>query len=47
MDLKEIVWESVDWIDLAWNWGRWWALGTCVNGNEPLGSIKAGIFLTI
>jgi len=46
MDLKEIGWEGVDWIDLAENRGKWWALGNCANGNERLGSIKCWDFLT-
>jgi hypothetical protein len=23
MDLKEIAWEGVDWIDLAHGWNKW------------------------
>jgi hypothetical protein len=26
MDLREVEWESMDWIDLAWGGNRWWAL---------------------
>jgi hypothetical protein len=26
MDLREIVWEGVDWIHLAQNRDQWWAL---------------------
>jgi len=26
MDLREIVWEGVDWIHLAQNRVQWWAL---------------------
>jgi hypothetical protein len=32
MDLREIEWDSMDWIDLAQNRDQW--------GNEPSGSIK-------
>jgi hypothetical protein len=34
MDLREIVWEGMDWIYLGP------VKGSCVNGNEPSGSIK-------
>jgi hypothetical protein len=36
---KEIGWYGADWINLAWNEGRWW-VGSCECGIEPLGSIK-------
>jgi hypothetical protein len=36
MDLREIGWEGVDWIDL---------MGCCEHGNEPSVSIKVGKFL--
>jgi hypothetical protein len=26
MDLKDIFWEGVDWIDLAEGWGKWRAV---------------------
>jgi hypothetical protein len=26
MYFKEVVWVNVDWIDLALDWGQWWAL---------------------
>jgi hypothetical protein len=26
MDLREIVWDVMDWIDLAQDWDQWWAL---------------------
>jgi hypothetical protein len=32
MDLKEIGWEDMDWIDLAQDGGKWWAVvSTAVN----------------
>jgi hypothetical protein len=37
MDLGEVGWGDVDWIDLAQHRDRWRAL---VCDNEPLGSIK-------
>ena len=40
MDLQEMGCESMDWIDLPQDRGRWRALV-----NEPLGSIKCGAFL--
>jgi hypothetical protein len=43
MDLKEIGWESVDWIYLAQDRDQW--LDFCEHGNEPSGSIKYGRFL--
>jgi hypothetical protein len=42
MDLREIGFGDVDWIDLVQDRDRWRAL---VNGNEPSGSIKCGEFL--
>ena len=42
MDLQEVGWGSMDWIDLAENSLRWWDF-KC--GNEPSGSIKCGKFL--
>jgi hypothetical protein len=38
MDLREIVWGSMDWIHLAQDRDQWRALVN--NGNEPSGSIK-------
>jgi hypothetical protein len=38
MDLKEIGWDGMDWIDLAQDVDHWRALGK--HGNEPSGSIK-------
>ena len=26
MDLKEVGWGDMEWIDLAYDWYRWWAL---------------------
>jgi hypothetical protein len=34
MDLREIGWDGMDWIDLAQD------RGSCERGNEPSGSIK-------
>jgi hypothetical protein len=34
IELREIQWESVDWIDLRQ------VMGSCERGNEPSGSIK-------
>jgi hypothetical protein len=36
MDLREIGWNDMDWIDLAQDRDQW----TVMNGNEPSGSIK-------
>jgi hypothetical protein len=38
MDLREIGWDCMDWIDLARNRDQWMAL--CEHGNETSGSIK-------
>jgi hypothetical protein len=35
MDLREIGWDGVDWIDMAQDRG-----GSCEHGIEPSGSIK-------
>jgi len=40
LDLQTVGWGGVDWIDLAE------VAGTCEGGDEPLGSIKCGNFLT-
>jgi hypothetical protein len=37
MDLREIVWEGVEWIHLAQDRDQW---QTCEHGNEPSVSIK-------
>jgi hypothetical protein len=34
MDLRDIGWNGMDWIDLAQD------MGSCEHGNEPSGSIK-------
>ena len=26
MDLQEVGWDCGDWMELAWDWERWWAL---------------------
>jgi hypothetical protein len=38
MDLKDIIWEGVDWSDLAYNWDQWQIC--CEYGHEPSDSIK-------
>ena len=43
IDLKEIGWKVMDWIDLAQDRDR--RAGCCECGNEPLGSIKCRKFL--
>jgi hypothetical protein len=40
MELRELGWESTDWIDLAQDMNRWRVLV-----NKPSGSIKCGEFL--
>jgi hypothetical protein len=42
MDIKQIVWEIVEWIHLA-QVGD--VVGSCENGNELSASIKCGEFL--
>jgi hypothetical protein len=37
MNLREIGWDGMDWIDLTQDRDQWRAL---MNGNEPSGSIK-------
>jgi hypothetical protein len=37
MDLREVGWDGVDWIDLAQDRDPW---GSCEHGNEPAVSIK-------
>ena len=37
MDLQEVGWGIMDWIDVAQDRDRWRALGEC--GNEPSDSI--------
>jgi hypothetical protein len=43
MDLREIGWDGMDWIDLAQGRDQW--EGSCEDGNEPSGSIKCWEFL--
>jgi hypothetical protein len=38
MDLREIEWDGMDWIDRAEDRDQW--RGSCEYGNEPSGSIK-------
>jgi hypothetical protein len=43
IDLREIGWNGVDWIDLAHDRDQWRALvveGSCEHGDEPSSSIK-------
>jgi len=42
MGLNDIIWEVVDWIDVAQDRGQ--VVGCCEDGNEPSGSIKCGDF---
>jgi hypothetical protein len=39
MDLREIGWDGVDWIDMAQEREKWTAL---LNTIEPSGSVKCG-----
>jgi hypothetical protein len=43
MDLEEVGWGGMDWIDLAQDKRQ--MAGCCECGNEPSGSIKCGEFL--
>jgi hypothetical protein len=43
-DLKEIVWDGVDWINLAQDMDRQ-VVGSCEHGNKPSGPIKGREFL--
>jgi hypothetical protein len=38
IDLGEVGWDFVDWVDLAQDRDQW--RGSCEHGNEPSGSIK-------
>jgi hypothetical protein len=38
MDLREMGWDGMDWINLARDRDQW--EGSCEHGNEPSGSIK-------
>jgi hypothetical protein len=42
MDLKEIEWGGVNWMNLGRDRDQWWAV---VNTNEPWGSIYGREFL--
>jgi len=42
MDLKEIVWEDVEWMHLAEDRGQWRVVES---DTEPFGSINGGEFL--
>jgi hypothetical protein len=39
MDLREIGWDGVDWIDMAQDRDQW-GEGSCEHGIKPSGSIK-------
>jgi hypothetical protein len=43
MDLPEVGWGGMDWINLAQDRGQ--LAGSCEYGYEPSGSIKCGEFL--
>jgi hypothetical protein len=40
IDLQEAEWEDMDWIHLDQNTDH--GVGSCANGDEPLGCIRAG-----
>jgi hypothetical protein len=40
MDVREIVWDGMDWIDLAQDRNK----GSCEHGNEPTGLMKCWEF---
>jgi len=44
MDLQDVGWESMDWIDLAQNRDRWWALVNAVMSSRV--PLKVEYFLT-
>ena len=44
MDLQEVEWEGMNWIDLAQDRDRWWALVNIVV-NERQCSTQCGEFL--
>lgn len=39
-DLREVGWESMDWINLTQHRDWWWQAGSFDHSNEPLGSIN-------
>jgi hypothetical protein len=43
MDLQDVRWQGMDWIDLVLDSGQ--LAGTCKCGNELSGSTKCGEFL--
>jgi len=43
MDLREVKYGGMDWIERAQDRDRWAGTGEC--GNEPSGSIKCAEFL--
>jgi len=43
MDIQEVGFGGMDWIELAEDMGQ--VTGTCEYGNEPSGSMKCGEFL--
>ena len=45
MDLKEMAWMDVNWIELAEDWKKW-RVFFFEYGNETSGSMKWGNFLT-
>ena len=44
MDLQEVEWRGMDWIDLARDRGRWWAVVNAVMNVR--GPLNAWNFLT-
>jgi hypothetical protein len=38
IDLRELGWDGIDWIDLAQDRDQW--EGSCEHGDEPSGSLK-------
>jgi hypothetical protein len=42
IDMREIGWEGVDWMQLAQDREQWWVV---VNTNDPSGYIKGGEIL--
>jgi len=45
MDLQEVEWEGMNWIDLAQNKERWWALANVVEMKTSVPH-NSGNFLT-
>jgi hypothetical protein len=44
MNLQDVVWRGMDWIDMAQDRDRW-REGCCECGNELSGYIKCGKFI--